>query len=400
MPSTAVNESVVPGSGNAPGQASGKAEPTRPLRILHVIDSGGMYGAEKALLGLALECRNLGHEVCVGTIVSPQDNADALGDAAMAAGLDQVQFHMRDGLNLRGLRRILKYAREQRMDVIHSHGYKANVLLALTPRRARPCAMICTLHGWTSAGGMSRMAFYEWLERRLVGAFDRIAVVSNAIKARVRGSHDRVFLVPNGVSSSDHLVPHGSGARSTSRNEPVNILAAGRLSHEKGFDVLIGAVELLKAREIAVQLTIAGEGPQRPELEGQIRDAGLAGAVRLAGYAGDMDRLYDEADMFVLCSRTEGLPMVLLEAMSRGVPVIATAVGEVPEVLGHGRCGRLIGHADPAALADAIQALVSEPHVRVSAMIAAAAEQVRGSYSAATMATAYCSAYNECAHGR
>jgi glycosyltransferase involved in cell wall biosynthesis len=359
-----------------------------------------MYGAEKALLGLAIECRNLGHEVCVGTIVSTQDHADALGDAAIAAGLDHVQFRMRDGLNLRGLRRILKYAREQHTDVIHSHGYKANILLALTPRRARPCAIICTLHGWTSAGGMSRMAFYEWLERRLVGAFDRIVVVSNAIKAQVGRSHDRVLLVPNGVSLREDPRPELLGARSTGKNGPIKILAAGRLSHEKGFDVLIGAIALLKASKIAVQLTIAGEGPQRTELEAQILAAGLAGAVRLAGYADDMNRLYDEADMFVLCSRTEGLPMVLLEAMSRGVPVIATAVGEVPEVLGHGNYGRLVGHADPVDLADAIKAQVGESQARVCAMIAGAAEQIRGSYSAEAMATAYCSAYNECAHGR
>lgn len=400
MPATALEQSEPGGSGGPTGLPDQKLASVRPLRILHVMDSGGLYGAERVLLNLGAECRKLGHEVCIGTIVAPRDHEDALGEAAKAAGLDHVQFRMRDGPNLRGLQQIFRCARAQRVDIIHSHGYKANILLALTPRRLRPCPMVCTMHGWTASGKLSRLALYEWLDRRLVGAFDRVVVVSRKIEELLSRLDDRVVLVPNGVTVDHDFKPDEAKARRTTQDGVTRILAAGRLSPEKGFDALIHAIEVLRTRGVAARLTIAGEGPIRAQLEAQVHKASLGGEVWFAGYVRNMDHLFIESDLFVLSSRSEGLPLVLLEAMSRGLPVIATAVGQVPEVLGQGEFGRLINSADPETLADAIQAQAHESRERTTAIVERAARHVNHVYSAERMAAAYCRIYLYCAHER
>jgi glycosyltransferase involved in cell wall biosynthesis len=370
------------------------------VHILHVIDSGGLYGAEKVLLNLGVECAKMGHEVFVGTIVAPQDEGDPLGSAATQQGLNHVQFLMPDGFSVSGARAILRFAREQGIDVIHSHGYKANILLALTPRRLRPCAMVTTLHGWTATGKRSKLTIYEALANRLVGRFDSIVVVSEALKNRLpRSGTPPVYMIHNGVSFPRLDDARRSTTPQSREGRPCRILAAGRLSHEKGFDVLIRAMESLRDAGMALELTIAGEGPAGVELRAQITKAGLEAHVRLPGYIERMDRLFAESDVFVLCSRTEGLPMVLLEAMSLGVPVIATGVGQVPEVLGHGDYGRLVRPDDSEALADEIRAYIADSPVRVGERVARAAARVANEYSAAAMAAAYQQVYLGCTHG-
>lgn len=365
----------------------------QPVKILHVIDSGGLYGAEKMLLGLAVACRRLGHAVTVATIVAPQDEADALGEAAVRCGLPHRQFRMNDGLNLRGAREILQHAGEQGFDIIHTHGYKANILLSLVPgpRRQR---RVCTLHGWTSTGHRDRLWWYETLDRLLLWRFDRVVVVSEPMR-RVAARYvaaGRLVLVPNGIDLPEHEVMATAPARQLApTTNPVRILAIGRLSHEKGFDRLVEAVRILVADGMDVLLTIAGEGDGRAGLERQIVASGLAGRVRLAGYVGDVAALYGDADVFVLCSRTEGLPLVLLEAMSHGVPVVATPVGEVSAVLGQGRFGCLLADGDPQSLAAGIRRTAAAPDV--ADMAARARQQVRAEYSAETMASRYCAVY-------
>lgn len=370
------------------------------MRILHVIDSGGLYGAEKVILTLGSECQKLGHEVFVGTIVSPKDHGDPLGEAAAREGLKHVQFCMRDGFNVRGLREIFAFAREHRIDIIHSHGFKANILLAMAPAGLRVCPMVCTLHGWTAAGKLSKMSVYEWLEKRLVGRFDTVIVVSEMIRDRLPPSRTPVRLIRNGIPDLSDMTPRRHASAEDPSEGALHILAAGRLSHEKGYDLLIRAVASLKERGVPVEVTIAGEGSRRADLEKQIADAGLNSQVRLPGYINEMDQLFAEADVFVLCSRTEGLPMVLLEAMGRGVPVIATSVGQVPEVLGHGECGRLVPPGNWEALADAIKSRADEPPQYVNDTIERASSRVASNYSAAAMSAPYCDVYRGCVRVR
>lgn len=366
------------------------------MKILHVIDSGGLYGAEKMLLGLAVECRKLGHAVTIATIVAPQDEADALGEAASGRGLDHRQFRMNDGLNLRGAREILRYADQHGFEVIHTHGYKADILLSLVPGRRRQ-RMVCTLHGWASVGRRDRLWFYEALDRLLLRRFDHVVTVSQPMCKLVSRyvADDRLSVIPNGIELPARRGEADGDVTGTrprhAQTEAVRILAIGRLSHEKGFDRLVEATRILNAGGMNLLVTIAGEGPCRVELERQIAASGLDGRVRLAGYVADVDKLYQGSDLFVLCSRTEGLPLVLLESMSRGLPVVATPVGEVAVVLGHGQFGCLLDDADPQTLADAIWRIAGSPDS--ADMASRASLHVRAEYSVEKMAARYCRVY-------
>ena len=371
----------------------------RAIRILHVIDSGGLYGAERVLLTLGSECRRLGHEVFVGTIVSPEDDGDPLGEAVAREGLGHIQFRMRDGVNFRGLREIFAFAREHRIDVIHSHGYKANILLAMAPRRLRPCGMVCTLHGWTSKSAFQKIALYESLEKALVHRFDYVVTVSDSILRKVgpRVQNGKGIKIANGIPVS--LLPASETRRAWresmgTERDPVSILAIGRLSHEKGFDILIAAAELMREQGVHVSLRIAGDGPRRNELASLIDAAGLNRQVVLTGYVTDPRPLYLAADIFVLSSRTEGLPLVLLEAMSLGTPVIATPVGDVPEVLGGEECGHLLTAIDAPTLAKAVCEFMKARTPWSERVVWNARRRVEQEYSAAAMAEKYLQMYS------
>lgn len=365
------------------------------MKILHVIDSGGLYGAEKMLLSLAVECRRLGHEVTIGTIVAPQDESDPLGEAARSRGLDHHRFRMSDGLNLRGAGEILRYAEQQGFGIIHTHGYKANILLSLVHRRSGP-RLVCTLHGWTAVSHRSRLWFYEALDRFLLRRFDRVVVVSEPMR-RVASRHvagDRLVVIPNGIELAKSGGEPRVSTRQASAPGTVRILAIGRLSHEKGFDRLVAATASLVAGGMQPLVTIAGDGDCRAALEQQIAAAGLQAQLRLVGYVADVDKLYRESDLFVICSRTEGLPLVLLEAMAHGLPVVATSVGEIPVVLGHGRYGCLLEDDSPQALADGIRRVTGSSNPGEQASRASA--HVRAEYSAERMALRYCRVYEDC----
>jgi glycosyltransferase involved in cell wall biosynthesis len=368
------------------------------MRILHVIDSAGIYGAEKVLLSLAMECARAGHEVSVGTIVSPLDSGDPLGAAVRSLGLHHVSFGMADGFNLSGLWRIRRYAKDQSIDLIHSHGYKANILLGCLPRRLRGWALVCTLHGWTSSGRKDRLWLYETLERRLIRRFDQVVAVSDRVARQVAGPalQGRLATIPNGIPVPSHADRTGlPDFASQSGATPLQLLAVGRLGREKGFDLLLEAIGRLRDIGIIAHLRIAGEGPERSSLQRQIEALALSDAVELLGYRQDVESLHRASDFFVLSSRTEGLPIVLLEAMLCETPVVATAVGDVPAVLEGGRCGWIATEPSVDALTQALtEAIVAgEPERR--RRVQCARSRVEAAYSATAMANRYLATYSK-----
>ncbi|MCC7258526.1 MAG: glycosyltransferase [Gammaproteobacteria bacterium] len=371
------------------------ADTGRPLRILHLIDSGGLYGAERMLLTLGAACRGRGHAVTVGTIVAPADAGDPLGEAAMSQGLGHVRFAMPDGFRIAGIRDILHYVRAQRIDVLHTHGYRANILMACVPRRRRPCPVVATLHGWTAVGRRTRVAAYEALERCLSRRLDAVVVVSEAMRARLpRTCREAVVWIPNGVELPAGEDRHGRGdARAVVDALPV-VLGVGRLGTEKGFDVLLDALAGLAGQGLGFRLVIAGDGAEGPRLRAQAEALGLAQQTQFAGYVADVRPLYRTADVLVIPSRSEGLPLVLLEALGAGVPVVATRVGEIPAVLGDGAFGELVTPGSATDLAAALRRVLLDREA-AGRRADAARDRVASLYSAQAMAQRYLTIYQE-----
>jgi glycosyltransferase involved in cell wall biosynthesis len=242
-----------------------------------------------------------------------------------------------------------------RPDVVHTHGYRADVLggLAVGTRSIR----VTTVHGFT--GGDWKNRFYEWLQIRTYRRFDAVVAVSRSVRERLqeRGLRARrLELIPNAFSAT------GGVSRSDARAElglPADAKVVGwvgRLSVEKGADVLLAAAAQLTDRRIC--FSIIGEGQERAALEAQAAALGIGDRISWHGLVPGAGRLMPAFDLFVLSSRTEGTPIALFEAMAAAVPAVATTVGGVPDVLDPDS-GWLIRANSPEHLAQAIEHALS-----------------------------------------
>ncbi len=243
-------------------------------------------------------------------------------------------------------------------DVLCCHGYKANLLGRMAARR-RQIPVVAVARGWT--GESFKVRLYERLDRFHLRWMDEVVCVSEAQAARVRRAGvrpERIHVIYNAI---DPLRFHEPDARYRAkllryfRQPRTHIVgAAGRLSPEKGFEVLVRAAELVLREQPAVGFVLFGEGPERANLQKQIHAAGLGQSFVLAGFRADLDRFLPHFDLLALPSYTEGMPNVVLEAFASGVPVVATAVGGTPEVIEDGISGYLVPAGDGETMAERI----------------------------------------------
>ncbi|TLZ20793.1 MAG: glycosyltransferase [Gammaproteobacteria bacterium] len=373
------------------------------MRILHLIHSEGVYGAELILLYLAREQQQRGHEPLVGSIRDPRTEQTPFEALAQSWGLPVVGIRIASRPTPPVVRSLLRTVHEVAPDVLHSHGYKANILLGPLPRRLRG-PMIATLHGWTAARTFSALWLYERLDRLSLRRIDSVVVVARCMLqlAALRGvAPARQRVIENGIPPRDVRLADlaargvaplpGELVEFTARRP--TLVAIGRLAPEKRFTLLLEAFARARAQSGGShQLLIVGEGPERRVLARRIAVLRLAGSVRLAGYVDGADRLLARAAGFVISSRTEGLPLALLEAMQWRVPILASAVGAIPELLDEGRRGRLVAADDLAALTCGLQSLMSGD-CSAGEAIASASQAVSARYTSARMAEEYLAAY-------
>jgi glycosyltransferase involved in cell wall biosynthesis len=212
------------------------------------------------------------------------------------------------------------------------------------------------------------MHLYNQLDRWSLPAADRVVTVCSPFAemlARGGVNRKRIRVLQNSIESQGGNGSDPEIALSLRRLLPENariVLAIGRFSKEKGQEHLIAATRLLRENrpEIDVRVILVGDGPERGRLEAKVRRLGLQDRVRFAGHQQNPLPFYAIADIFVLPSLSEGSPNVLLEAMMARTPVVATAVGGVPEMVQDGRSALLVKAADPVALADAIAKLLDD----------------------------------------
>ena len=374
------------------------------MRIVHLIHSEGVYGAECILLYLAREQQARGHQPFVASIRDPGTAQTPFEALAALRGLAVVPIRIAPRPTPGAVRSLLRTVRGLAPDVLHSHGYKANILLGPVPRRRRG-AMLATLHGWTNTRRFSRMWLYEHLDRLALRRLDAVVVVARSmlsLRALQGVAASRRRVIENGIPPLsvrlDDLVARGAAplpARVVEfATRRPTLTAIGRLSAEKGFMQLLQAFARARAEDtLAYQLLIVGEGPQREQLANCVVRLGLSGAVCLGGYVEGADRLLEYAAGFVLSSVTEGMPLVLLEAMQWRVPIIATAVGAIPDLLDGGRRGRLVAPNDLAALTQGLQDLMAADRSALEQSVAAAHAAVAQRYTSVRMVDEYFSAY-------
>jgi glycosyltransferase involved in cell wall biosynthesis len=243
--------------------------------------------------------------------------------------------------------------------VLHTHGFRADVTDG-GPAALLGYPTVSTVHGFTGGGWKTRA--YERLQLRVLRWFGGVAAVSRPIEETLVGagvSPERVALIPNVWTRE---LPAFSREKARTRlgieEGEWAVGWVGRLSPEKGADVLIAALAHLDDPEVIA--VVVGDGPDRTDLKSRAAAAGVGERIRWAGVIPHASRLFPAFDTFALTSRTEGTPMVLFEAMSCEIPVVATAVGGVPDVVGPGEA-LLIPADDPVALAGALGGIRGDP---------------------------------------
>jgi glycosyltransferase involved in cell wall biosynthesis len=378
------------------------------MRILHLIDSGGVYGAERILLYLAREQQRAGHEPILGSMSRPGTGETALESLAAMWGVPVVQIRIARTPTPRVIGTLLEHARALQVDVLHSHGYKANILLGPLPRNVRG-PMISTLHGWTAGKRVGALWVYERLDRWALRRIDAVAVVTRSM-LRLPGlrriAPSRLHLVENGIpplearladSTRLNAVLPPATVTELMRRCPT-VIAIGRLSPEKGFGLLVEAFARTRDTQAsAFKLVIVGEGPQRAVLAGKIAALGLQETVILAGYVEGAERLLEHAAGFVMSSLTEGMPLVLLEAMQWRVPILATSVGAIPELLDGGQRGQLVAPGSIDELVHGLLRIMTPGDAARADRIERAHRAVLHHYTSQRMADEYDRLYREVA---
>jgi glycosyltransferase involved in cell wall biosynthesis len=328
--------------------------------VVHLTASTFFGGPERQMLGLA---RSLGEGFrSVFLTFSENGRCRAFLDEARRQGLEAQALRC-DTPYLNGaLREITDLLKRLSADVLCCHGYKADLLGRLAARRAG-VPVVAVARGWTGANLKVRL--YETLDRLALRWMDRVVCVSEgqALKVRRAGvPSGKVTVIRNAIRTDrfDRTDPAYRKQLADFFPQPRRwvVGAAGRLSPEKGFDVLIEAARQVVRQAPEAGFILFGEGPLREALSRQIKAAGLDGIFVLGGFRNDLDRFIPFFQVLTLPSYTEGLPNVVLEGMAAGVPVVATAVGGTPEVIEEGVSGYLVPPGDPAALARRIGGLL------------------------------------------
>ncbi|WP_417522100.1 glycosyltransferase [Marinobacter sp.] len=375
------------------------------IKVLHLIDSGGLYGAEKMLLTLVAEQIKQGLVPMILSAGEPEQPEKALETEAKNLGLPITPWRMKPGFNLIGAREVIRWAKTNGFQLLHSHGYKFNVLMGLWPESLRSIPLVTTLHGYIKAPRFTKSWLYESVDRLALNQMRAVVLVSEAMRQQIPSAiaqSERVAVIPNGLDVDAVQIKAQSPLSETfteffEAHSPV-VLAVGRLSPEKGFDRLIQAFSLALDEYPNAGLIIIGEGAMRGQLERHAKEAGLSSNLLLPGYCDQVPALMLKADMICMPSLTEGLPITLLEAMAAGVPILATNVGEIGQVLGqtgtHTKGGVVIPANDGAALLNGMKAVLSSLGAQDIA-INWSRERVQTAYSSVSMARKYSVVYQQ-----
>jgi glycosyltransferase involved in cell wall biosynthesis len=315
------------------------------------------------------------------------------GDRLTAHAIPSTHLGFRSKYDPLASARFVNWVRREQFDIVHTHGWPPIFLGSIAARFAPRTRFFVTEH---SSSNRRRSHNLRLLERWIYRPYERIIPVS---KAAARGLHawlpettTRAQTIYNGISFARLAEAHPSSAASVVRAmpPPVILSASGSEPH-KGADVLVEALRERQDRPFT--LALAGAGRRDAELVARVQHAGLQARTRRLGYVPDVHLLMPDAAMLVVPSRREGCPMVILEAMAMQTPIVASAVGGVPELVEDGKSARLVPPDNPAALGDALACILSDS-AEVARLTLAAREQVER-FSAARQSQAIAELYHK-----
>lgn len=327
--------------------------PSSPLSVVHVVASLDVGGLERVVLDLVTHADR--------TRVNPRvvclEHAGALAPRFTAAGIPVDCLPPTSGMTGRILR-LARLLRDVGADIMHAHNVKAHLHGALAARLAGVPVSVSTKHGRNfPTGALTRAAnrLASSLCSDLVGVSNDCAALWHDVES---ADASKVSVVTNGIDLD--AFPRWTGVL----DDPPRAVSVARLSAVKDPLTLLEATRRVVDRQPNFRLDLVGDGPLRADVEAAIVQLGLRDAVRVHGNVDDVGATLRGASFFVLASTSEGISLTLLEAMSTGLPIVATRVGGTPEVVAHGENGLLVPARAPEQLAHAMLWLLKRPDIR------------------------------------
>jgi glycosyltransferase involved in cell wall biosynthesis len=338
------------------------------MKILHVIESGGFYGAERVLIELMLGLKVLGHDTALLSFGYKGQKEKEFETICRKYGIEVNSMRVSKLESLCINQYIKNFAESKSFDVVHSHGYKFNILFGLMPKRNRFKCICATVHGYVTAPIASRMALYQYLDKYALKQLNRIFLVSQNMTnlPNIQSlAPNQYTVIENGIGGYSPECPIDDRLNHFIHNKTTRLMAAGRLAAEKNFDALIETLPKLIEHDPNTGLVIFGSGPEEEGLRNKIRLLGLDKHVLLFGFVESLLSYFNYFDVFVMPSITEGTPIALLEAMQARLPCVVTDVGGMPHMLGHGHGGWIVPPKDPIALQIAISKSLIRSHNQI-----------------------------------
>ena len=353
------------------------------MKILQVIPYFCFGGAETMCENLTYALKKLGHQV---TVVSLYAERTPISERMEAAGVRILYLDKKLGLDLSMVPKLAKIMAQEKPDAVHTHLDVIKYAVAAARLKGiRRC--VHTVHNVADKEAEGR------LQKLINGTYFRLGwSVPVALSPEVRDSIVSFYGLPgkkvpvifNGVDLSRCLPKTEYGA------EELRLVHVGRFNEQKNHRGLLDAFALVKQSLPGCRLDLLGDGELREETETYAQQLGLRDSVNFLGNRGNVYPYLQAADIFLLPSRYEGMPMSILEAMGTGLPVVASAVGGVPDMLKDGESGLLVSQ-DPRDVADAVLKLAGDPRLR--ARLGQNAKQESRRFSAEYMAECYAAAY-------
>jgi len=348
------------------------------IKIAYVVTPVEFGGSEKVNLTFLRNVDRNRFDICPILLTRPWENGNVFIEHLRQENyffykIPVAQKPRNEGRDyfriLRCIRNLYDILSKESFDLMHTHGYFADII-ATPLSKILGIPHISTCHGFILND--RNLKVYNALDRFSLRLCNKVIAVSEGIrddliKSGISGS--KIIVIQNAVQNSydaDSFMENRLNRRRLVGVEENEYVAGyvGRLSDEKGLRYLIEAGLLLKGQGEVFKILIIGDGPKRKELEDLSKGKGLERKIIFAGFQSDVENWLPAFDVFVLPSLTEGTPMALLEAMSAGIPVIATNVGGVPKIVENGVNGFLIDPGDFQALSEKIIILKENPVVR------------------------------------
>jgi L-malate glycosyltransferase len=338
---------------------------TREGTICQLVHGLPIGGAE-VLISRIVQC--LGQRYTF--VVACLDEVGELGEMLAAQGIQIMHLRRRPGFDWRCVHNLSRFCKEAQVQLIHAHQCTPFAYALAHRLLGRRLPILLTEHGrfYPDRPSFKRMCFH----RLLTGRNDRFVAVGQSVRRALIDNEglpqSRLEVVYNGVDVA--YSPDSDSQRQSARAElgvcddECMVLQVARLDPIKDHKTAIRAIALAANRDPRIRLFIVGDGPERSSIEQEISLQSMHGRVVLVGCRSDVPRLLAAADVFLLTSVSEGIPVTIIEAMAAGTPVVATAVGGVPELISDGVTGLLAPRGDEAALASALVRLLGDGELR------------------------------------